>query len=288
MSIELKHDTPFSLDHTLDCGQVFRWNRGDGFWLGIVDASIVKVAQRENRLTFNIYPKDKAKEKEEAFIRRYFRLDDNLPHVLACINRDEAIAKAIKELCGLRLIRQDTWECLISFICATYANIPRIKKMIERLSRSFGEKISCEECIFYTFPSREALAKATLRELKECGLGFRARYVFETTRMLHGFNLESLRDMSYEDARKRLMTLAGVGGKVADCVLLFSLDKLEAFPVDVWISRIVSEHYANRLPAAQLKSFKKVSEFGRAYFGEYAGYAQEYLYHYYRLRRSIS
>lgn len=222
------------------------------------------------------------------FLERYLRLDDDLPQILAHINRDRTIAKAIEELRGLRLVRQDPWECLISFICATYANIPRIKKIIENLSRSFGEKIAYRDSVFYAFPSRESLARATLRELKEHGLGFRARYVLKTAHMLHGnFSLEELRMMSYEDARKRLLALAGVGPKVADCVLLFSFDKLEAFPVDVWISRIVLEHYASRFPTARLKAYKKISDFGRAYFGEYAGYAQEYLYHYYRLRRNL-
>lgn len=285
MNIELDHNTPFNLDYTLDCGQVFRWSNKGNYWCGVVGASAIKIAQQGNQLTFHTFPDEKG----TLFLKRYLRLDDDLPHILARINRDETVAKAIKELYGLHLIRQNPWECLISFICTTYANIPRIKGIIENLSRKFGEKIVCQDGVFYAFPSRETLAKATLKELEECGLGFRAKYVLETARTLcEDFNLEDLRAMNYEEARKSLLTLAGVGPKVADCVLLFSLDKLEAFPVDVWISRIMSEHYASQLPSARpSKGYRRISDFGRVYFGEYAGYAQEYLYHYYRPRRNI-
>lgn len=286
MSIELGLDTPFNLDHTLGCGQVFRWSRIGSSWLGVVGGSVVKIVQEGNRLIFHTSPDEKG----PLFIRRYLRLDDDLPMILARINRDEVIAKAINELCGLRLVRQDPWECLMSFICATYANIPRIRGMIENLSRRFGERIGYEDDVLYAFPSKEALAKASLRDLIGCGLGFRARYVLETARTLcEGFDLEGLRRLSYGEARRTLLTLTGVGPKVADCALLFSLDKLEAFPVDVRIIRIMSEQYAQQLSSSSPSArFRRISDFGRAYFGEYAGYAQEYLYHYYRSNKNFS
>ena len=280
MSIELDPGTPFSLDHTLDCGQVFRWNRIGDCWRGVVDGTVIEIVQRGSSLTYTSFPEGK----DASFLRSYLRLDDDLPEILASINRDEVIAEAINGLKGLRLVRQDLWECLISFICATYANIPRIRGIVENLSRRFGERIECGDDVFYGFPSGKVLAKATLGELVDCGLGFRARYVQRTARALcEGFDLEGLKGMSYEDARKRLLTLTGVGLKVADCILLFSLNKLEAFPVDVWISRIMFEHYHRQLPLYSPSTrYRRINEFGRCYFGEYAGYAQEYLYHHYK------
>lgn len=280
MILNLDNNTPFNLDYTLSCGQVFRWCRTDEGWLGIVDGSIVTIVQNENHLTFHMYPEDKGK----TFIKRYFRLDDDLPRIISTIRRDETISNAVDVLHGLRLVRQDPWECLISFICATYTNIPRIRGMVENLSRKFGERIESEYGTFHAFPSRDTLAKATLVDLKECGLGFRSKYVLETVQTIQeGFNLECLRKLCYEDAEKRLLTLPGVGRKVADCVLLFSLDKLDAFPVDVWISRIMERYYPSQLASlSSLAKDKRIGVFGRLYFSTYAGYAQEYLYHHYK------
>jgi N-glycosylase/DNA lyase len=259
---------------------VFRWTRIKHHWRGIVEGSVIIIRQKEKDLIISEPPTNI----DATFLRNYFRLGDNLPEILSRIKKDAIIAKAIDELYGLRLIRQDPWECLISFICATYANIPRIKSMIANLSQKFGNKITSKEGIFYSFPNQETLAKATIRELRECGLGFRAKYVFETTQQIvDGFNLQELSKLTYEKARNRLLSLPGVGSKVADCILLFSMDKLEAFPVDVWISRIISKYYS-RLKFSMVHSakYQQIRNFGRAYFGVNAGYAQEYLYHFYR------
>lgn len=280
MIIELDSNTPYCLDHSLDCGQVFRWTRIKHHWQGIVEGSLIIIRQKENDLIINESPTNK----DATFLRSYFRLDDNLPKILSRIKRDAIMAKAIDELHGLRLIRQDPWECLISFICATYANIPRIKKMIGNLSQKFGDQISTKEGVFYSFPEHQSLAKATERELRECGLGFRAKYVIETShRIVDGFNLQELSKLTYEKARTQLLSLPGVGPKVADCVLLFSLDKLEAFPVDVWIARIISKLYLmQQYSCVNSTKYRQISNFGKVYFGKYAGYAQEYLYHFYK------
>jgi N-glycosylase/DNA lyase len=204
--------------------------------------------------------------------------------------------KAVKTLKGLRILRQDPWECLIAYICATYKNIPAIKQMLFNIAKNFGEKKVLDGYMFYTFPTAEKLAKTNLKELAECGLGYRAKYVSETAKKVANgeVEIESLKEKSYEKARETLLTLRGVGLKVADCVSLFALEKLEAFPVDVWIKRAILKHYANHfekefIGKISLKKsltkadYERLSLFGRNYFGVYAGYAQEYLFHFERI-----
>ncbi len=278
---------PFNLDVTLCCGQVFMWEKKQGWWYGVASNRAFKVRQVDAELEFV--------NADEKFIERYFGLDDDLQKISDEIGKDEHIRKALRELWGLRIIRQDPWECLISYICATYKNIPAIRRMLLNLSRRFGEKISIDGMDFFTFPKPEKLAGATEKHLAECGVGYRARYVAETSKRIfeNNFELECLRQLSYEQAKNQLCALPGVGHKVADCVLLFSLGKLEAFPVDRWITRVIVNHYAEHLPSELIQMLSKreglsnseyaqLGAFGRKYFGKYAGYAQEYLYHYER------
>jgi len=289
MEIQLDEaNMPFSLEHTLSCGQVFRWERIGAWWYGVVGEKVVKVRHVGGRLLFQAFP-----EKINAhFIENYFRLDDNLPLILSQINKDEHIDGAIRTFYGLRIIRQEPWECLTSYMCATNANIPAIRNMILNLSKKFGRKITLDNCDFYTFPKPKDLAQANLKEIKKCKLGFRAERVLEVSRMIEEkeFDLEALTKMDYQEAKGKLMSLPGVGHKVADCILLFSLDKLEAFPVDVWMKRIILKLYPNHFEprfsekalskrSITPKEYERISSFGRNYFGEYAGYAQEYLFH---------
>jgi N-glycosylase/DNA lyase len=170
--------------------------------------------------------------------------------------------------------------------------------MLLKLAKEFGEKITLDGYDFYTFPTPEKLAKTTESGLAACGLGYRAKYILETSKKIYksDFDLERLRKMPYQQAKKELLGLSGVGLKVADCVLLFSLGKLDAFPVDVWIKRALLRYYAEHFPNAFIEkmanqeslsnsAYERLNEFGRNYFGEYAGYAQEYLYHYERMQR---
>lgn len=290
--MELKlnpHLTPFNLEHTLQCGQVFRWKRYNDWNYGIVERHVFKVKQTKNTLEFRGVNLD--------FIMRYFRLDDNLPKIMAEVNRDSLIGQAIRTFSGLRIVRQSPWECLISFICATCKNIPSIKNVIHGLSNQFGEKISFENREFHTFPTPSALAELPSQVLRDCKLGFRANFIRETAEIVDcgKMDFEALRDADYQTAKERLLQLPGVGNKVADCVLLFSLEKLEAFPVDIWMKRVFRNHYkkcfdmpfAKRLSGGQSLSsrdYDKISSFARRYFGKFAGYAQEYLYYYARAR----
>ena len=283
---------PFSLDHTLECGQLFRWQKSGDWWYGVVKDRVVKIRQTKDRLTFQT-----SERIDEDFIENYFRLGEDLPFILDQISKDEYIRKAIERFHGLRISRQEPWECLISYICATYKSIPAIKNMILNLSKQFGEKITFNEHDFYTFPKPSDLALANLKELRDCKLGFRTERVLETSKILdYGeLNLEDLKKTGYEKAKRKLLSLPGVGEKVADCVLLFSLDKLEAFPVDIWIRRAVLKCYpryfehsfVERVSSKRTitpQEYKIIGSFGRRYFGKYAGYAQEYLFHSLRMK----
>ncbi len=295
MEIKLDRSTvPFSLEHTLCCGQLFRWQKLGDWWYGVVADRVIKIKQIGERLIFQVFPEPQNQE----FIENYLRLDDDLPSIMSEINRDEHIKNAIDHFCGLRLVRQEPWECLISYICATYKSIPAIKKMINSISRCFGKKLTVDGYDLYTFPKPADLAQACPKDLRSCGLGFRAERALETAKLVDGgdLSLESLKRMEYEDAKRELLGLPGVGQKVADCVLLFSLEKLEAFPIDVWMKRAATTLYARHFDSPFIKrvaskssltpkEYGTIGSFGREYFGKYAGYAQEYLFHYLRTQQ---
>jgi N-glycosylase/DNA lyase len=292
--MEIKLDqliTPFNLRHTLECGQTFRWKRLGDWWYGVVRGKVIKIKQVGDKLQFQSFPE----RVNAGFIQNYFRLDDDLPFILSEINKDEHIRKAIQKFYGLRIIRQEPWECLISYICATYKNIPAIKEMIRYLCRQFGRKIAFDGYSFYTFPRSTDLAEASIEDIRKCKLGFRARRVLETLKIINSgeLDLETLRRVDYEEAKLELLGLPGVGYKVADCVLLFSLDRLQAFPVDVWIKKIILEFYPKFFNQSFIENlskkgsithhdYKKLSDFGKTYFGSYGGYAQEYLFYWKR------
>ncbi len=278
---------PFDLDFSLCCGQVFRWQKIDDWWYGVVGSNVFKIRQCGAKLEFEGV--------DDEFVTRYFGLDDDLEQITQCIDKDPCIHEALRCYKGLRIVRQEPWECLINFVCATYKSIAAIEDMLRKLSAKFGERKVFDGREFCLFPSPEKLAFASEKGLRDCGLGYRAKYVRGTAQKIREgkIQLESLKTMPYLEARKVLVGLPGVGLKVADCVLLFSLEKTEAFPVDVWVRRIIINHYADKLPqplAEKLLNHKtlspgdyeKVNAFGRSYFGQYAGYAQEYLFHYER------
>jgi N-glycosylase/DNA lyase len=285
----VKLEVPFNLDVTLCCGQVFRWDKKGDWWYGVAGDTAFKIRQVNAELEFA--------NADEKFVENYFGLDDDLQKIRDDVGRDSHVRKAFQQFWGLRLIRQDPWECLISYICATYKSIPSIRHMLLNLSHKFGEKMVFDDCEFFTFPTIKKLAGATEKSLAKCGLGYRAKYVHATSKRVfeNNFELETLRQLPYEQAKKHLCSFAGVGPKVADCVLLFSLGKTEAFPVDRWVKRVILNHYVQQLPSDPAQKLSKrdgltnseyaqLNAFGRRYFGEYAGYAQEYLYHYERMK----
>ena len=287
----MKLDVPlFDLNATLCCGQVFRWDKKGDWWYGVVADEAFKIRQANSELEFvNADPN---------LVTKYFGLEYDLQRIHEQIAKDNHILKAIQTFCGLRIIRQNPWECLISYICATYKSIAAIKQMLLKISKRFGERITFDGYNFYTFPTPEKLAKTNESSLAACGLGYRAKYVLETSKRIwkDDFNLNSLSEMPYQQAKKMLISFSGVGPKVADCVLLFSLGHFEAFPVDIWVKRAILNHYSEHLPKEFIQKiscgrsfsnteYERLNSFGRSYFGGYAGYAQEYLYHYERMHR---
>jgi N-glycosylase/DNA lyase len=265
--------SPLDLDLTLGCGQTFRWRKAtDGFWEGPLGNQFIRLRQKGSVVHIEASPGGRDVER---LVGKHLRAEDDVRDIQKVLAKDPVMATGISELRGLRIVKIDEWECLISFILATYANIPRITKMIETLSARYGERIVAGVT---SFPSQERLRKASLSELAKCGFGYRAKFIHEACETLDEDLLSSFRRMSYMDLREELKRLPGVGDKVADCVSLFGFGRLDAFPIDVWIERALGRLYH------QKGSYNKLREFAHERFGPFAGYAQEYLYYNERLR----
>jgi N-glycosylase/DNA lyase len=275
--IALSRKEPFSLDRTLGCGQVFRWDRmQDGSWCGIVGDRVIRCLQKGSILTF--------KGTDEIFIRQYFSLDLDLNAILASIDVDPFIHGAIERCRGLRLVRQPAWECLCSYICATNSNIPMIRRRIASIAEKFGDEVESGETKLFSFPHPSRISCTTgSTALAACRLGYRMPYVLSTSREVAAQKdwATTITAMPYEEARRQIMKFSGIGPKAADCILLFAFQKYDAFPVDVWIRRIMREHYLTKLDrddALTGREYNEIRTFARKHFGEYCGYAQEYLY----------
>ena len=273
--IRLRGDQPLDLGLTLSCGQAFRWEERGGWWEGVVRGRLWRLRQEGNRLSY-----DGPATRE---VKHYFALDEDLPAILSSIDRDLVMHWSIEACRGLRILRQDPWEILISFICATNTNIPRIRRMIATLAACFGEGIPGADGSLHGFPSPASLTGSRGDHLGACRLGYRDRYVAEASALVANAPgvLERIAGLPFPEARSALLSFPGVGPKAADCILLFGFHRLEAFPVDIWIRRTMYAHYLNPLPGSRVPSEKedrRIREFGREHFGPYAGYAQEYLF----------
>jgi N-glycosylase/DNA lyase len=258
----------FSLRHTLECGQFFRFTKVEETYVVQTSGRIFSVKQSGETLFYHGV--------NEEFLVRFFRLDEDLPAVLKAIDRDPMTHRAILGYPGLRLIRQDPWECLISFLCSSAKAIPHIRTIIENLCRSSGKRILLGNYVGYSFP--EPLDIDRSLQWESIRAGFRARYLIEASRSIDREGLLKLKNQSYPAARESLMKLPGVGKKVADCVLLYSLNFLEAFPLDTWTLRGLQQVYFQGKRVGE----KRLEEFARAHFGSLGGYAQLYLYHFWR------
>lgn len=275
-SFVLNNVKDFELRDIFECGQCFRWNKEcDGSYSGVVREGIINVVKKENEIIFSGITSRDLKE----VCNKYFDLGRDYTYIKGIISKnDENMQKAIEYGKGIRILNQDPWEMLISYIISAANNIPRISKTIENLSMRYGKSIEMNGKTYYLFPTPEELSKATMQDLRDCNLGFRDKYVYNATRMvLNGkINFKELEELKYEDAKKKLLQIPGVGAKVADCILLFSLHKMEAFPVDTWIKKVMNELYVDST------NITKINQYATEKFGKYAGIAQQYLFYYKR------
>jgi N-glycosylase/DNA lyase len=258
----------FSLQPTLECGQFFRFTKVLDTYIIQSSDRIFSLRQRGETLFYEGV--------EEPFLIHFFRLDEDLDAIYKEIDRDPVIHLAIEEYRGLRMIRQDPWECLISFLCSSAKAISHIRSMIEVLCKCSGRKISWGKMIGYRFPEPHCIE--TPLQLEPVKAGFRTKYLVKASQCIDRSHLLSLRSLSYKEAREQLMRLSGVGKKVADCTLLYSLDFLQAFPMDTWIKKGLKEIYFKGRKAGE----RAMEEFVSDHFGRYAGYAQLYLFHFWR------
>ena len=279
----------FSLATTLASGQTFRWTLRNDWYYGLIPArpehhgvgggtSVLKVRQDDGHLSYESSDPSLTPDR----VRHYFALDLDLPDILRQIDVDMQVHHAIVRHRGLRVLRQDGWETLASFICASFNNIKRIEGMIERLCQAFGEPVALNGFRSFSFPTPEVIAGATERRLRSLGLGYRAPYLKATARLVAdgGLPIDHLRRVDYGAAKTALLGCEGVGDKVADCVALFGFEKYEAFPIDVWMERAMRYYFRHRTMTRG-----RLHAYAQRHFGPYAGYAQQYLYHYVRHAR---
>ena len=284
-------DEPLDVASTLESGQTFRWHRceaeepRDDVWFeGVVFENFVRLRRHREGIEFTCGPDSEDSMAEP--LRSYLRLDDDLGTIYRTLAVDERISAAVDRYHGLRIARQDPWECLVTFICSANSNIPRIATNVRDMAITFGRTLDLGVEEHHAFPTPDAVADAGETALRALGLGFRAKYVASAAKIVASGDVDlfALREASYDEALETLVALPGVGDKVANCVMLFSLDKLDAFPVDVWIHRALVDWYPDEgangkpLPRAAMRSWAQER------FKPYAGYANQYLFHDRRLQ----
>ncbi len=263
----------FDLALTLESGQVFHWTQRDGGFEGLIGTTPVRIKQDGGTLL--VTPGS------EELVRGYFALDHPLADIYASFPNDPAMNAALEFCRGMRIIRQPLWECLATFITSSMKQVAHIRQMSLAIRRRFGSRLEFAGGEMFSYPAPGRLAEAGEGDLLECSLGYRAKNLLGAARMIAGGEvvLERIRDMSDDEARKELCRLPGVGEKVANCVLLFGFERLGAFPIDVWIGRVLREIYFKR---KRNVTAKRIREFSRDHFGEFGGYAQQYLFHHAR------
>jgi N-glycosylase/DNA lyase len=294
---------PLDPIRTINSGQVFLWENHNNSWYGIdgnhiltIDINIKErhklsenkkfLSELENiNIDYNSFPEYKN------WNYHFFRLYDDQELINKTLSKDPIILNIYKKYKGLRLIRQDPFQCIISFVCASNTNIKRIRYMLKNITKKFGKRVVYNNIDFNFFPNVNELSEASIEELIGCGLGYRSKFVKSISNHLKNkLDLNSLKDMKYLEAKTELTKLFGIGNKIADCILLFSLDKTEAFPIDIWVYRSLLQHYewifkdnilikSIKLPNNKYRLIhNKIND----YFGKYSGYVQQYLYYHIR------
>ena len=270
----------YDLAATLDSGQVFRWHCAGDIWTGVLQGRWVRLRSVPNGIQAETF-KPVA---DWQWLQNFLQTEVDMATICQTFPQDEPMTQAVAACRGLRLLRQDPWECLASFILSSTKQIVQIRQIVRRLCEDFGDPVPVPagEHAAFSFPAPDKIAGTTEARLRACKMGFRAPYLLAAAKTIAtgGISLEALRGVSRPEARLKLMELPGVGGKIADCVLLFAYGFDTAFPVDVWIARALQQLYFSKKAATE----KELRAFAASYFGPHAGYAQQYLFHYIRTK----
>ena len=268
MSLEIKLEKDFSLRHTFDCGQCFRWNENaDGTFSGVAAKRAVNISYDGKIIKI-----DGAEKEDEAFFKDYLDIERDYSAIKERVSKNAVMKEAVAFGSGIRILKQEFFESLLSFIISQRSSIPKIKGCIEKISKAYGEEIELSGKTYYTFPDAEALKDVKEADYAAFGVGYRAKYLEKAVSdVLSGkIDEKAIRNLKTDDARAALLNIFGVGNKVADCVLLFALSRFDSFPVDVWVKRAMDEYFEGAD--------------GFALFGEDSGFAQQYLF--YMMRNS--
>ena len=268
----MKDKFSINIDNSINSGQVFLWEKNGTDWYGINGQDILKI--NKNGVIKSILNSK----------TNFFRKNDNIQEIIESISKDKTVKKSVKQYEGLRIFKQDPFQCMISFIISSNSNIQKIKNSLEKISKKFGKKVKIQNKEFFLFPKPEKLANASIEEIKKCGVGYRAPFIKQASKMivLKKINFKYLEKCDYEEAKKNICVIPGIGNKVADCILLFSLNKLEAFPLDTWMIKILEKYYSNEFKietkTITTKQYDILHEKIVNYFGPYCGYAQQFLF----------
>lgn len=278
----LKNQDSFELKHIFDCGQCFRWNeQEDKSYTGVIKNGVLNVQKQDNEIIFKGMLDGDIKK----IVIEYFDLNRNYSEIKNKLSKiDENVNLSIKYGEGIRILNQDLWETIISFIISANNNIPRIKGIIERLSKKYGKEVNWNNTCFYTFPTPEELKDASIQDFRDLGTGFRDVRLYETTHMIldKKVDLQALYNIDTLNARDELLSLSGVGPKVADCILLFSdLKRFDVFPIDVWVRRVMNELYIKNTDETKVNK-NEIARIAKEKFGDLEGLAQQYLFYWKR------
>lgn len=277
LGIEIEGIQDFEPKHIFECGQCFRWYKeADESYTIVAFEKILNVKKIKDKILF----RNTNKEEFEKIWYKYFDIGRNYGEIKNAVAIDDVMKEAVEFGNGIRILKQDPWEMIISFIISARNSIPNIKKTIEKLSKAFGRKIGEYNGVeYFSFPTAVGLKERTEDELREYGTSFRTKYILSTARrVFEEVDIEDISKLDTKEARESLMNFSGIGPKVSDCILLFGMGKYDVFPVDVWVQRVMEEVYIS----SNLRNLEKIREFGMEMFGSNAGFGQQYLFYYAR------
>ena len=268
----MKDKFSINIDNSINSGQVFLWEKNGTDWYGINGQDILKI--NENGVIKSILNSK----------TNFFRKNDNIQEIIESISKDKTVKKAIKKYEGLKIFRQDPFQCMISFIISSNSNIQKIKNSLEKITEKFGAQVKIQNKEFFLFPKPEKIANASIDEIKTCGVGYRAPFIKQAAKMvvLKKIDFKYLEKCNYHEAKKNICLVPGIGNKVADCIMLFSLNKLDAFPLDTWMIKILEKYYSKEFKIETKtiteKQYQILHKKIVNHFGPYCGYAQQFLF----------